>query len=244
MLGGSGRSLYGRIARWYTITIIINFVYVAAITGFAFNLLAIRLDDPEGDRWKSFNFWKFGAPTIIMIFPLFFFFMMLLYNYRSIFFTLHFWITAISAGFFGVLIGFMIVDWTNCSNVVYCVHPTDSDRLDFSFVWAFVIAITIFGINVAMLFFNGWLKKTVDDAQFFARNNDEFNGSSIGVGIDLSGDHINADTGQKMDYYSNNTKDSGASPQTCNSRSSTIFKSKGANATLGEFAKRMNEIVS
>ena len=97
---------------------------------------------------------------------------MLLYNYRSGYYTAHFFFTFVSAALFGTLIAFLIFYWIDCSNVSFCARPSDSDKTDFSFFWGFIHAVVIFAINVAMLIFNSRLRRWVNTTEYLLAQSD------------------------------------------------------------------------
>jgi len=168
MFRGFSRSSYSRLYTWYWVVIWISVVYCAALSLFAANNLAIRLEVPGADRWKSWTFWRFFITSIAMVWPLFLVMLLMMFNTRRFLYTLHLWVGVIVAAWLGVFIAFMIVDWANCSNVAYCVSDNNSDHIDISFFFAFCAACVMFAINLVWLWWNRMLRNRTEVGQILA----------------------------------------------------------------------------
>jgi len=136
---------------WIVFTNFILLVYTVAYALFAANIMNIRLADPVGGRWNSWVFWRFWISALAAPFPAYTMHIAVLYRSPGWRFTLNAVIDVVVGAWFGVLVTTFIIDWTNCMNVTYCVNPSDSDKVDLSFYWAFITACIIL-VGIVLFF--------------------------------------------------------------------------------------------
>lgn len=140
-------------------------VYVA-------NFLALRWADPVGDRWATFGWWRIAA-TAASIFPAWFLHQLMYHNAVSIYYTIHLWVSIIVGAIDGVSLAFLIVDWVNCENVSYCVHPTDPSAVDISFFFLFCGLAGLLFIIIVWIAVNRYLLERTEIKMMLAYYADE-----------------------------------------------------------------------
>lgn len=117
------------------------------------NYLAIRFTNQEADRWSSFLYWKF-AITSIAIWPFWFLVLLRYKKYRRAYRIAFYVVSIVVGAWLGFFFATLIVDWTNCINVSYCVdvdYPPTHDGPDASFY------ITFFGTLYFLVFIVIWI---------------------------------------------------------------------------------------
>ena len=185
---------------WIVFTNFVLLVYTIAYALFAANLMNIRLADPVGDRWNSWVFWRFWISAVAAPFPAYTMHIAILYRRPGWRFTLNAVADVVVGAWFGVLITFFIIDWTKCMNVTYCVNPSDSDKTDLSFYWAFITACVILVGIVIFFALNRYLLYRVQ-GRVYTEFYSNANRPATDIGIILSSiDNISAPIEEQEQY--------------------------------------------
>lgn len=132
------------------------FIFLVVYGFYVANFLAIRWADPVGDRWTTFVWWRIAA-TASSILPAWFLHQLMYHNAIRLYYTIHLWVSIIVGGIDGVSLAFLIVDWVNCENVAYCVHPDNPAATDISFFFLFCGLAAMLFVIILWLVFNRYL---------------------------------------------------------------------------------------
>lgn len=127
---------------------------------YVINFFTMHWKDSIRERWTTFGWWRRCA-VATSIFPAWCLCQLVCNNSRSTHYTIHLWVSIIVEAIDGVSLTLLLVDWVNCENVSYCVHPTNPSTLDIRFFLLFCGVAGLLFIIVVWIVLNRYLLERV-----------------------------------------------------------------------------------